>query len=330
MPLKGLKNTVKEFDLIGRYFSNSGHRRKDVVIGIGDDCAVTTVPENQQLAVTTDTLVAGVHFLADAPAKSVAYKTVAVNLSDLAAMGAEPAWISLSLSLPEVDEPWLDDFVSGLYELTQYYSVQLIGGDTVKGPMAMTITAQGFIPPGSELTRSGAKPGDWVYVTGTLGDAGAGLDILQNKLDVSGEAKDVLVNRHYFPTPRVAVGTAIRRIATSCIDISDGLISDLNHILKASNCGATVHVERLPLSRALTSAVSPEQAIEYALSAGDDYELIFTVSEEQRGSLETSLASTNVKATCIGQLTGHSGTLSLLKDNEKYMPVTSSGYEHSF
>ena len=223
-----------------------------------------------------------------------------------------------------------NDFVSGLYELTQYYSVQLIGGDTVKGPMAFTITAQGFIPPGSELTRSGAKPGDWLYVTGTLGDAGAGLDILQNKLSVSGEAKDVLVNRHYFPTPRVAVGTAIRRIATSCIDISDGLISDLGHILKASNCGANVHVERLPLSRALTSAVTPEQAIEYALSAGDDYELIFTVSEEQRGSLETSLASTNVKATCIGQLTGHNGTLSLLKDNEKYTPVNVSGYEHAF
>lgn len=321
---------MKEFDLIGRYFSNSGHKRKDVVIGIGDDCAVTTVPENQQLAVTTDTLVSGVHFLSDAPAKSVAYKTVAVNLSDLAAMGAEPAWISLSLSLPEVDETWLDEFAAGLYELTQYYSVQLIGGDTVKGPMALTITAQGFIPPGSELTRSSAKPGDWVYVTGTLGDAGAGLDILKNALNVSGEAKDVLINRHYFPTPRVAVGTAIRRIATSCIDISDGLLSDLKHILKASECGANIHVERLPLSRALTSAVTPEQAIEYALSAGDDYELIFTVGEEQRGSLETSLASTNVKATCIGQLTGQAGVLSLMHNNEKFTPKNPSGYEHSF
>ncbi|KXJ60615.1 MAG: thiamine-monophosphate kinase [Alteromonas sp. Nap_26] len=321
---------MKEFDLIGRYFSNSGHKRKDVVIGIGDDCAVTTVPENQQLAVTTDTLVSGVHFLNNAPAKSVAYKAVAVNLSDLAAMGAEPAWISLSLSLPEVDETWLDEFAAGLYELTQYYSVELIGGDTVKGPMALTITAQGFIPPGSELTRSNAKPGDWVYVTGTLGDAGAGLDILKNALNVSGEAKDVLINRHYFPTPRVAVGTAIRRIATSCIDISDGLLSDLKHILKASECGAKIHVDRLPLSRALTSAVSPEQAIEYALSAGDDYELIFTVGEEQRGSLETSLASTNVKATCIGQLTGQAGVLSLMHNNEKFTPQNPSGYEHSF
>jgi thiamine-monophosphate kinase len=321
---------VKEFDLIGRYFSDSGHKRKDVVIGIGDDCAVTTVPENQQLAVTTDTLVAGVHFLKDAPAKSVAYKAVAVNLSDLAAMGAEPAWISLSLSLPDADEQWLQAFSEGLHEITQYYSVQLIGGDTVKGPLAMTITAQGFIPPGSELTRSKAKPGDWVYVTGSLGDAGAGLDILQNTLEVRGEAKDVLVNRHYFPTPRVAVGTALRRLATSCIDISDGLLSDLGHILKASGCGANIHVDRLPLSRALTQAVSAEEAIEYALSAGDDYELLFTASEEQKGSLETSLTSTNVKATCIGQLTGQSGVLTLLKANEKYVPKAAKGYEHTF
>lgn len=321
---------MKEFDLIGRYFSDTGHKRKDVVIGIGDDCAVTTVPENQQLAVTTDTLVAGVHFLKDAPAKSIAYKTVAVNLSDLAAMGAEPAWISLSLSLPDANEQWLTDFVEGLHEITQYYSVQLIGGDTVKGPMSMTITAQGFIPPGSELTRSNAKPGDWVYVTGSLGDAGAGLDILQNTLEVSGEAKDVLINRHYFPTPRVAVGTALRRLATSCIDISDGLLSDLGHILKASGCGANIHVDRLPLSRALTQAVSAEEAIEYALSAGDDYELLFTASEEQKGSLETSLTSTNVKATCIGQLTGQSGVLKLLKANEKYVPKTAKGYEHTF
>lgn len=321
---------MKEFDLISRYFSNGGYKRRDVVIGIGDDCAVTNVPENQQLAVTTDTLVAGVHFLKDAPAKSVAYKTVAVNLSDLAAMGAEPAWISLSLSLPEVNEDWLAEFVEGLYDLTQYYSVQLIGGDTVKGPMAMTITAQGFIPPGSELTRSGAKPGDWVYVTGTLGDAGVGLDILQNKLTVEGEARDVLINRHYYPTPRVAVGTAIRRIATSCIDLSDGLISDLGHILAASGCGANIHVDRLPLSRAMTSAVDSEKAIEYALSAGDDYELLFTVSEEQRGNLETSLASTNVKATCIGQLSGHTEKLSLFKGDKTYVPSSSRGYEHNF
>ncbi|MEW9798785.1 thiamine-phosphate kinase [Alteromonas sp. CYL-A6] len=321
---------MKEFDLIGRYFANGGYQRKDVAVGIGDDCAITRVPENQQLAVTTDTLVGGVHFLTDAPAKSVAYKAVAVNLSDLAAMGAEPAWISLSLAMPEVNEEWLEDFAEGLYDLTQFYSVQLIGGDTVKGPLSMTITAQGFIPPGAELRRNGAKPGDWVYVTGSLGDAGAGLDILKNALTASPEAHDYLINRHLFPTPRVAVGAALRRIASACIDVSDGLLADLSHILRASGCGATLHVDRLPLSRAMLDTVSAEQAIQYALTAGDDYELIFTVGEEQKGSLETSLSSTNVKATCIGQLTGNSEQFELRYNDERFQLPASLGYEHAF
>lgn len=321
---------MKEFDLIGRYFNSGGHQRKDVVVGIGDDCAVTLVPENQQLAITTDTLIGGIHFLMDSPAKSVAYKAVAVNLSDLAAMGAEPAWISLSLSLPEVEENWLEDFAAGLYELTRFYSVQLIGGDTVRGPMSMTITAQGFVPPGSQLRRNQAKPGDWVYVTGSLGDAGAGLDILKGDLDAAGEAREFLIKRHLYPTPRVAAGTALRRIANSCIDVSDGLLSDLLHILNASKCGATVHVDRLPLSRGMQDTVDTEKAIEYALSAGDDYELIFTVSEEQKGNLETSLSSTNVKTTCIGQLTGQSGQIELKNKGERYNLPEKFGFEHKF
>ncbi len=321
---------MKEFDLIGRYFNSGGHQRKDVVVGIGDDCAITVVPENQQLAITTDTLIGGVHFLMDTPAKSVAYKAVAVNLSDLAAMGAEPAWISLSLSLPDVDESWLSDFVEGLYELTRFYSVQLIGGDTVRGPMSMTITAQGFIPPGSQLRRNEAKPGDWVYVTGSLGDAGAGLDILKGDLQASGEAREFLIKRHLYPTPRVAAGTALRRIANACIDVSDGLLADLSHILNGSKCGATLHLDRLPLSRGLQQTVETEKAIEYALSAGDDYELIFTVSEEQKGILETSLSSTNVKATCIGQLTGNSGHIDLKLNDQPYRLPQQFGFEHKF
>ena len=321
---------MKEFDLISRYFANGGYQRKDVKVGIGDDCAVTVVAENQHLAVTTDTLVGGVHFLEDAPAKSVAYKAVAVNLSDLAAMGAEPAWVSLSLSLPAIQEDWLKDFADGLYELTRYYSVQLIGGDTVKGPLAMTITAQGFVPPDNALKRSGARPGDWIYVTGTLGDAAAGLDILQNKREAVKDNSDFLVQRHLYPTPRVAAGTALRRIASACIDVSDGLLADLSHILKASGCGGCVHVDRLPLSPALYDNVETKQAYEYALTGGDDYELIFTVSEEQRGNLETSLASTNVKATCIGQLTGQAENLELKLHSKPYPSPLKRGYEHSF
>ncbi len=321
---------LKEFDLIGRYFADGGHQRKDVIIGIGDDCAVTSLAPNQQLAVTTDTLLCGVHFLPDTPARSVAYKAVAVNLSDLAAMGAEPAWISLSLSLPEFDDAWLEEFAAGLYELTQYYSVQLIGGDTVKGPLALTITAQGFIPPNNALRRSGARPGDWVFATGSLGDAGAGLDILQGKINADYTQRDYLVNKHLYPSPRVAAGTAIRRIASACIDVSDGLIADLQHILHASKCGAQLHVEKLPLSESLLACVGQEQAIQYALTAGDDYELVFTVSEENKGILETSLSSTNVKATCIGQITGQGSKLELKFNDAPFAAPEKGGYQHEF
>lgn len=320
---------MKEFDLIGRYFVDGGYQRKDVVVGIGDDCAVTTVSPNQQLAITTDTLVGGVHFLADAPARSVAYKAVAVNLSDLAAMGAEPAWISLSLAMSEVDEAWLADFAEGMYDLTRYYSVQLIGGDTVKGPLSMTITAQGFIPPGNELKRSTARPGDWIFVTGTLGDAAAGLDILTRKLDVADGIRDYLINRHLYPTPRVATGTALRRLASACIDVSDGFLSDLGHILRNSGCGANVQVDRLPISSQLNDTVDEDEAYRYALTGGDDYELIFTVNEEQKGNLETALASTGVKVTCVGQVTGHTDKLDLKCKNVPYT-VEGTGYEHQF
>ena len=321
---------MKEFDLIKQYFAQRGHVRKDVILGIGDDCAVTKVPDNQHLAVTTDTLISGVHFLTDAPARSVAYKAVAVNLSDLAACGAEPAWISLSLSLPSYDEAWIDEFVKGLYELTEYYSVQLIGGDTVTGPLALTITAQGFVPPDTELRRSNAKPGDWIYVTGNLGDAGAGLDILKGEIDASEPHREYLINRHFYPTPRVLAGTSLRRTANTGIDVSDGLVADLRHILNASSCGATVHVDRLPVSPALFETVGAQQAYRYALAAGDDYELVFTVNEEQRGNLETALANANVKATCIGQLNGHAGQLDLRLYDKKYELVNVAGYEHQF
>lgn len=322
---------MKEFDLISRYFAQGGHHRKDVLVGIGDDCAVTQMPANQQLAITTDTLVEGVHFLKQAPARSVAYKAVAVNLSDLAAMGAEPAWISLSLSMPFCDEAWLSEFAKGLYELTEYYSVQLIGGDTVSGPLSLTITAQGFIPPDNALKRSSAKPGDWIYVTGTLGDAGAGLAILQNQLEVADENREFLVNRHLYPTPRVMAGTALRRTANACIDVSDGLASDIRHILKASGCGAQIHIDRLPISTELFKTVGAKKAYEMALTAGDDYELIFTVSEEQRGNLETSLASANVQATCIGQVNGYNGQCDFrLYDSPYTLPGEGKGYEHNF
>jgi thiamine-monophosphate kinase len=198
----------------------------------------------------------------------------------------------------------------------------------VQGPLAVTITAQGFVPPEQALLRSKAKPGDFVYVTGTLGDAGLGLDILLNKTTVKDlEHRQFVLNRLHNPTPRLLVGTSLRRIANACIDLSDGLISDITHILQASKCGATIHLDKLPLSRAMLESVEPQNAVKYALSAGDDYELLFTVSEEQKGKLEIAMANTNVSFTCIGQLNGMSNKLEL-RMNNYVVDYQTTGYQH--
>ncbi|AWL11425.1 Thiamine-phosphate kinase [Saliniradius amylolyticus] len=318
---------MQEFDIIDSFFRTRSHQRRDVEVGIGDDCAVTQVPEGQSLCTTTDTLVEGVHFPKDTPVQAIAEKAMAVNLSDLAAMGAEPAWVSLSLSLPEVDECWLNAFSNGIQQMCEYYGVQLIGGDTVRGPLSITITAQGFVPNEQALTRSHARPGDWLYVTGTLGDAGLALDYLNGKRQLPLNARNEVLTRFQTPTPRVLTGTALRRIASSCIDVSDGLVADLHHILHASGCGASIQLEKLPLSEAMRASVSEEDAFEYALNSGDDYELLFTVSEEQKGNLELALAAACVSATCIGQLNGKTGKVELRHGEQPYSS-RGHGYEH--
>ncbi|UAA37543.1 thiamine-phosphate kinase [Paraneptunicella aestuarii] len=318
---------MKEFDIIEHFFQPRSYQRHDVVIGIGDDCAVTNVPEGQHLVTTTDTLLEGVHFPVNTNAGDIAHKAVAVNLSDLAAMGAEPAWINLSLSLPKVDPDWLNDFSKRLQELTEYYSIQLIGGDTVQGPLAVTITAQGFLPKGQALTRSRAKPGDYIYVTGTLGDAALGLQLAMGKKDVQLIHRNYLLKRLNTPTPRVLAGTALRRIAHSCIDISDGVVSDLKHILFASQVGAVLNIDRLPFSEAMQESVSRDDAVRYALAGGDDYELLFTIPEEQKGNLDIVLANCNVSATCIGQLNGYAEKLEL-KDGDAVYSLEQEGFQH--
>lgn len=323
---------MNEFNLIKRYFASQSFIRKDVMIGIGDDAAITEVAANQLLATTTDTLVEGVHFLAGTAPDAIAHKAISVNLSDLAAMGAEPSWMSLSLSIPTINEDWLQGFSQKVAELSEYYSVQLIGGDTVKGPLSITITAQGIVPPESVLTRSGAKAGDWLFVTGCLGDAGAGLDVLLDKLHVQdNDAKQYLVNRHLMPTPRVLAGTTLRRLASACIDISDGLLQDLQHLTAASNTGALVHLDKLPISKELGENVAElEKALEYATTAGDDYELLFTVAEEHRTSVLTALDSYGIAYTNIGQMTGAVGKLDIRLNDEPFEleAAKAKGYLH--
>lgn len=292
-----------EFSLIARYFDRVKSARFDVETGIGDDCALLNIPEKQTLAISTDTLVSGIHFLPDIDPADLAYKALAVNVSDLAAMGADPAWLTLALTLSSVDESWLKAFSDSLFEQLDYYDMQLIGGDTTKGPLSMTLGIHGYVPVGRALKRSGAKPGDWIYVTGTPGDSAAGLAILQNRLTVSDETDNAyLVKRHLRPTPRILQGQALRDLASSAIDLSDGLVSDLGHILKASECGARIDLDALPYSEAMQRHVDGEQAMRWALSGGEDYELCFTVPELNRGALDVALGHLGVPFTCIGQM----------------------------
>ncbi|EKT53543.1 thiamine-phosphate kinase [Providencia sneebia] len=317
-----------EFDLIARYFNRQPTNRRDVNIGIGDDCALMTIPEKQQLAVTTDTLVSGIHFLPEISPADLAYKALASNLSDLAAMGADPAWASLAITLPSVDTNWLEQFSDSLFEQLNYYGMQLIGGDTTKGPMSLTFTVHGLIPTGKALSRFGARNGDWIYVTGTLGDSAAGLAILQDRLSVSNEdQKAWLIGRHLRPQPRILQGQALRNLASSAIDISDGLISDLNHVLKASGCGARINLDALPLSEALQKNCCEDQARIWSLSGGEDYELCFTVPELNRGALEMALANTGSIFTCIGQIKPQSEGISYYYNNQP-IELVLKGFDH--
>ena len=317
-----------EFSLISRYFDRVRSSRRDVDTGIGDDCALLSVPDKQMLAISTDTLVCGTHFLPDISPADLARKALAVNLSDLAAMGAEPAWLTLALTLPSVDEAWLAAFSDSLFERLSYYDMQLIGGDTTKGPLSMTLGIPGFVPAGRALKRSAAKPGDWIYVTGTPGDSAAGLAILQQRLRVDvKEDADYLVRRHLNPSPRLLAGQAMRGLAHAAIDLSDGLIADLGHILTASGYGARIDLDLLPLSDALVRHAEPEQALAWALSGGEDYELCFTVPELNRGALEVAVGHLNMGCTCIGQIAADVQGMHFTRGG-KPVALNLKGYDH--
>ncbi|MDE1239427.1 thiamine-phosphate kinase [Vibrio aestuarianus] len=316
-----------EFNLINRYFSNRQPQRKDVFLALGDDCALVKPPENVRIAISTDTLVAGTHFLIDANPAWVAHKALASNISDLAAMGATPAWVSFALTMPNPDEAWLNPFCDAFFELANYYNIQLIGGDTTKGPLSLTLTVQGFVPQEQALLRSGAKVGDWVYVTGDLGDSKAGLDvILNNALRAKPFALE-LEKRHYLSTPRILAGQALLNLASAAIDISDGLVSDIKHILERSQVGVSLDVAALPLSQELLQFVGNlEIAQQYALTSGEEYELCFTVPEQNKGSIESALAHCGCKVSCIGQIRPQ-GTFELHHQG-KVLNWQLNGYDH--
>ncbi len=317
---------MKEFELIKHFFTKQAVKRKDVVLGIGDDCAVLSPIENQNIVVTTDTLVAGVHFPFETSPRAIGHKAVAVNLSDIAAMGAKPSWLSLAITLPNIDEAWLIEFCEGVFELCEFYNVELIGGDTTQGPLSITITAQGLTPEGSYLSRSGAKSGDWLYVTGELGDAALALQQITGKVDIEAQFIDIIKNKLDYPKPRVLAGQTLREYASSAIDLSDGLIADLGHICQASNVGANIVLDALPLSTIMRDSLLTDDAITLALSGGDDYELLFTVNEDNKVGMETAMSHAGTKVTCIGQLNA-SQTISTTLNN-KPIPINTVGFEH--
>ena len=316
---------LSEFQLISHYFTRQAIRRRDVALGIGDDAALLRMPEGQCLAVSIDTLVEGVHFLPEIAPADLGYRALAVNLSDLAAMGAQPAWATLALTLPGVDEPWLAQFSSGFFELAQHHRVQLVGGNTTRGPLSISVQVHGFVPEEQALRRSGAQPGDLIFVTGTLGDAAIGLQAALQKISLPPVEAQLASQRWLRPLPRVAEGLALRGVAGACIDISDGLLADLSHLCEASQTGARILVEQLPVSTVFAAAGQGDWNL--PLSGGDDYELCFTAAPARRARVEELFKAFACGATCIGVIESMPGLRCEMNDGRQFVPAK-YGYDH--
>ena len=316
-----------EFSLINRYFSACGAAGNDTLLGVGDDCALLAPPTGEVLAVTTDTLLAGVHFPLDSPARLIAQRALAVNLSDMAAMGATPRWFQLALTMPSADQDWLAEFSAGLNAMACQFNCTLVGGDTTRGPLTISITLMGTVPSSQALKRSGAKPGDVIYVSGSLGDGAGGLAAIEGRLSAGSEDAAYLEGRFWQPQPRIAQGLAIRAFASAAIDISDGLLADLGHIAKASQVGAVLEIDKLPLSQALQRAVGLEQGRSWALTGGDDYELCFTVPADGAAHCQRLINEGLLMAAPIGQIDEGSG-VRCVDEHGQAVDVECSGYKH--
>ena len=324
---------MNEFELIGRFFTR---RSESAVVGNGDDCAVIAPSAGNSFAVTTDTLVEGRHFLPTLDPWKLGRRVVHVNLSDLAAMGAQPRYVLLSLTLPRIDETWVSRFADGLWSALDEFGVELVGGNTTRGPLAIAITAFGDVEPSQSLLRSGAKPGDELWVSGPLGDAGWALYCMLG--DIKAEASAGQIARYECPTARVALGLALRGVATSCIDISDGLLSDAQHIARASNLGIDINLAAIPtgLGDALTSANFARQAQHCLLATGDAYELLFTAPSSQHEHIGTVLKSLSLDGACIGRVTGTSAAsdthanakVRVLDAQSRIVNVATWGWDH--
>jgi thiamine-monophosphate kinase len=314
-----------EFSLINRYFKKLT-AQQDVVVGIGDDAAILEPTQGHQLILATDTLVASVHFPDEANAFQVATRSLCVNLSDMAAMGATPKWFTLALTLPKqlATTDWLQDFSQGLAEVARQYNVALVGGDTTAGPLTISITVAGELPAGEGLCRGGAQADDSIYVSGTLGDGAASLfQLTQNPETIS----ERLLQRFYSPPPQIELGVGLRDYATACIDISDGLVADLSHLCKASGLGAAIKSDLLPIHSELKDNHS-EQFLDWALSGGDDYQLCFTVPESKKTAFERWVQQANILVTKIGNMEHLQHNQEYIILDDQALPADSGGYTH--
>lgn len=291
--------SLGEFDLIARWFTRPAGR---MPLGVGDDCALLAVGAGQQLAVSSDMLVEGRHFLSTVDPVRLGHKALAVNLSDLAACGAKPLAFTLALALPRIDAAFLDGFAQGLWALADQHGAELVGGDTTMGPLNICITVFGEVPIGGALLRSGALPGDEVWVSGTVGDARLALEVFRGTVALAGDTFDRVRVAMELPQPRVALGLALRGVATSAIDVSDGLLGDLGHILRASRVGARIDADAVPCSAALRAQPSALQRL-WALSGGDDYELVFTAPPQRADAVAAAGRQAGVPVTRIGRIT---------------------------
>ena len=328
---------MNEFQIIKQFFQRESvnfleneKSSAGVLLGIGDDCALLQIPSHKQLAVSVDTLVADVHFPAEGNAEDIAERALRVNLSDLAAMGAEPLWFTLALTLPKnsefCSEEWLRLFSCGLFRVAKEFNIALVGGDTTSGALSITIQVMGAVASHEALRRDGASMGDFICVTNFVGDGAAALALIQNKLYVTDAHQEYLYNRFYRPIPRLKEAELLRGIATAALDISDGLVGDLIHICQASDLGAVIDVENLPLSPAVLATDNIDQARSWALSGGDDYELCFTVSPEKMPELAMLIAQGKLQATVIGEMTA--GTSVICELNGAPFLLEQQSYQH--
>jgi thiamine-monophosphate kinase len=317
---------LSEFDLIKRYFDRNYPDRPQFTLGIGDDCALVNPSPGMQLAISSDMLVSGRHFFPDADPTMLGHKCLAVNLSDLAAMGAKPLAFTLAFSLPEANPDWLQAFSKGLFALADLHDCRLIGGDTTKGPLNICITIFGELPPAAALRRDAAQIGDDIWISGTLGDARLALAAYWDEHTLTPADHQQAALRMHQPTPRIALGIALRGVANAAIDISDGLLGDLKHILTRSKLGASLQIDRLPAGPILAQQDKHKRR-EFTLAGGDDYELCFTAAAHQRHAVIAAGLATDTPLTRVGRIEADLG-VRLYDDDHQLLDVNLSTFDH--